>query len=568
MSEAIRQEKLALNAEQVETKQEALEVKQGVPETVQKSNMTLVSPKTETPESRKLRENFRFFGPATLLYACFYAFCMYRNGSGITFPFFMVGSLLFLCCSLERLSITLRKGSGFYMTGMVLLAVSTFCTDDAKIINLNKTAIFLLMMSLLLKQFYDTSDWRLGKYLRSICQLTVCSLGEIGRPFADGTQSFKTEGKKNKTLWSAVLGVVIAVPMLVIVVALLAGADVLFRRMTMELFDWIQPGNLFNVVFRIGAMFLGSYMLIAFLCRRSIKEEVADKRNGEPVLAITITGLLSVIYILFSGIQIFGLFLGRMELPEGYTYAMYAREGFFQLLVVSALNLVIVLCSLAYFKESKVLKTILTIMSLCTFVMIASSAMRMILYIQSYYMTFLRLFVLWALAVLFALFVGVIISILREKFQLFGYSVAVVTVLYLALSFSHPDFIIAKVNVANTEARMRTTSGQEMTSGAEAEEWEYYTDYAYLSDLSADAAPVLIPFMEELGYDLSVYWEEDIWDALTEKDGYHREDTYSWKDTGFGYHYMNRLQRKLEDFSWRTYNISRHMALLQLGKYK
>ena len=544
MSEVIRQEMTALNAGQVETKQNTLETKKGALQTVQESNVTNVSPKTETLESKKLRENFRFFGPTTLFYACFYAFCMYRNGSGITFPFFMVGSLLFLCCSLERLSITLRKGSGFYMTGMVLLAVSTFCTDDAKIINLNKTAIFLLMMSLLLKQFYDTSDWRLGKYLRSICQLAVCSLGEMGRPFADGAHYFKTEGKKNKTLWSAVLGVVIAVPMLVIVVALLSGADVLFRRMTMELFDWIQPGNLFNVVFRIGAMFFGSYMLIAFLCRRSIKEEVQDKRNGEPVLAITITGLLSVIYILFSGIQIFGLFLGRMELPEGYTYAMYAREGFFQLLVVSALNLVIVLCSLAYFKESKVLKGILTIMSLCTFVMIASSAMRMILYIQSYYMTFLRLFVLWALAVLFALFVGVIISIFREKFRLFGYSVAVVTVLYLALSFSHPDFIIAKVNVANTE------------------------DYSYLSDLSADAAPVLIPFMEELGYDLSVYWEEDIWDALAKKEGYHREDTYSWKNTGFGYHYMNRMQRKLEDFSWRTYNISRHMAYLQFAKYK
>lgn len=537
MSEVKMQETVAISAEQFETKQNAVTK-------AQNSDMTLVSQKTESAESWKLRENFRFFGPVTLLYACFYAFCMYRNGSGITFPFFMVGSLLFLCCSLERLSITLRKGSGFYMTGMVLLAVSTFCTDDSKIINLNKTAIFLLMMSLLLKQFYDTSEWCLGKYLRSICRLTVCSLGEMGRPFADGAHYFKTEGKRNKALWSAVLGVVIAVPMLAIVVALLSGADILFRRMTTQLFDWIKPGNLFNVAFRIAAMFLGTYMLIAYLCRGSIKEEVQDRRNGEPILAITITGLLSVIYILFCGIQIFGLFLGRMELPEGYTYAMYAREGFFQLLVVSALNLVIVLCSLAYFKESKVLKVILTIMSLCTFVMIASSAMRMILYIQSYYMTFLRLFVLWALAVLFALFVGVIISIFREKFKLFGYSVAVVTVLYLALSFSHPDLIIAKVNVAHQE------------------------DYSYLSDLSADAAPVLIPYLEELGYDLSVYWEEDIWEALSEKNDYHREDAYSWKSTGFGYHYLDSLQGRLEDFSWRTYNISRHMALLQLERYK
>ena len=78
---------------------EPVEIKQGTPGMVQDSNVTLVSQKNVSRESEKLRENFRFFGPVTFLYACFYAFCMYRNGSGITFPFFMVGSLLFLCCS-------------------------------------------------------------------------------------------------------------------------------------------------------------------------------------------------------------------------------------------------------------------------------------------------------------------------------------------------------------------------------------------------------------------------------------------------------------------------------------
>ena len=61
---------------------------------------------------------------------------------------------------------------------------------------------------------------------------------------------------------------------------------------------------------------------------------------------------------LFSGIQIFGLFLGKMQLPEGYTYAQYAREGFFQLLAVSILNLILVLVCLSFFRESKVLKVI------------------------------------------------------------------------------------------------------------------------------------------------------------------------------------------------------------------
>ena len=77
-------------------------------------------------------------------------------------------------------------------------------------------------------------------------------------------------------------------------------------------------------------------------------------------------------------------------------------------LQVCILNLMIVLVGINLFKESKILKTILCVISLCTFVMIASSAYRMILYIRFYYLTFLRIFVLWALVVIALLMIGII----------------------------------------------------------------------------------------------------------------------------------------------------------------
>lgn len=46
------------------------------------------------------------------------------------------------------------------------------------------------------------------------------------------------------------------------------------------------------------------------------------------MIANTILVLISVVYVLFCIIQIFSLFLGKMQLPAGYTYARYAREGF------------------------------------------------------------------------------------------------------------------------------------------------------------------------------------------------------------------------------------------------
>lgn len=515
--------------------------------------------KTQTEYTSRMKDNFHFFGPVTFLYALLYAFCMFQNGSGITFPFFIIGSLLYLCFCLSKLEISLQKGSAFYMVSMMLLAVSTFCTDDGRIIALNKTGIFVLMMSLLLHQFYNTSKWRLGKYLCSILELVCCSLGEIGRPFMDGSAYYKQKGNKNKTVGYVILGGIIAIPLLALVIVLLGEADAVFRQWTARFFENLNLANIFNVLFRIAFIFFASYMLVSYSCKKSIKEEVKDRRKGEPALAITVTGLLSVIYLLFSGIQIIYLFLGKMQLPEGYTYAMYAREGFFQLLAVSILNLIIVLVSLSYFKENRILKVILTIMSLCTFIMIVSSALRMIIYIQYYYMTFLRIFVLWALVVLFLLFAGVIISIYREKFPLFRYSMVVVTVLYMLLSFSHPDYIIASINVANAsedDTAVRVASEDDFFQSS-----EYYHDFRYLSNLSADAAPVLLPYMEELGYDLKLFYEEDIWDSEAYNSQHGRRNTAD----GFGYYYLEKLQESCDNFSFRTYNISRHMALKTIG---
>lgn len=511
-------------------------------------------PEKETEETKRLKGNFGFFGPAAFVYAVFYAFCMYRNGSGVTFPFFVAGSLLFLYLSLTKLGTTLKKGSAFYMAAMVLLGISTFCTDDGRIIFFNKLGIFLLMMSLLLKQYFDTSKWGLGKFLQSIFHLAIASFGEIARPFQDAAGYRKARnGKIDKRVWAAGLGLLAGVPLVFVVLLLLASADVLFRQMTDGLLEAVNFGNIMNIVFRIIFMFLASYCLTSYLCRKRIRKEVKDKRTGEPVLAITVTSMLTVLYIVFSAIQIEGLFLGRMKLPEGYTYASYAREGFFQLLAVSLLNLVIVLVCLYYFKDSKVLKTILTIMSVCTFVLIASSAMRMVMYIKSYYLTFLRVLVLWALALLAVLFAGVLINIFKAGFPLFRYSVAVVTVLYLALSFAHPDYIIAGVNVANIAV---TESGEKSAAA--------YHDYWYLSGLCADAAPVLVPYMEKQGYAMEAWTAEETpreygREINGGRVGIDREET-------FGYIWMERMRKRTESFGARTFNLSRYRMLRLLDK--
>lgn len=108
-----------------------------------------------------------------------------------------------------------------------------------------------------------------------------------------------------------------------------------------------------------------------------------------------------------------------MQLPSGYTYARYAREGFFQLLFVCILNVIIVLLGSGLFRKINI-KCILILITLCTYIMIASSAYRMGLYVSEYGLTATRLCVFWALGVIALFMLGVILSICKPAFRYFG----------------------------------------------------------------------------------------------------------------------------------------------------
>lgn len=106
-----------------------------------------------------------------------------------------------------------------------------------------------------------------------------------------------------------------------------------------------------------------------------------------PVTAITFTGILCFVYVLFCLVQFAGM-TGAAALPSGCTYAEYARSGFFQLLFVCIINIIIVLACLHYYRVSRALNVILTIICGCTYIMTFSSALRMIMYIKAYNLTF------------------------------------------------------------------------------------------------------------------------------------------------------------------------------------
>lgn len=440
----------------------------------------------DTEQTKRRKENFGVLGLGSLLYACFYTLCMYKAGRGLNEAFFLAGSLWFYCFCMKKLGISLKKDSIFYMISLLLLGVSTFCTADAKIINMNRAGIWVLTVSFLLHQFFEDKNWTFGRYAGYLVGAVFGSLGEITRPFLDMVEYRRKKGKQDgQKIAYVIVGVAVGIPVLVILWLLLMSADKMFLAMTEQLFENLDIANIVGIAFTVLAVFFFTYCMMSLLCKKPFSEKAADRVCVEALPAITVMLPVTVLYVVFCCVQIVCLFFGNIDL-ERYTYAEYARQGFFQLLAVCVINLVMVLASQAYFKRSKVLRALITVVSGCTYVMIASAAFRMVLYIRHYYLTFLRIFVLWSLAVIFLLLTGIVVSIYKEKFPLFRFSMVVVTVCYLLLSFGHPDYWIARCNTANMESSYSSFF-----------DVDAYEDYDYMMRLSPDAAPVLLPLSQE-----------------------------------------------------------------------
>ena len=438
-----------------------------------------------------------------LLYAIFYTFCLYQNRSGITFPFYVGGTLFFFGFYLKKSGVTVVKDNRFWTVALILLGVINCTTDSYVLIGLNRLLGIVLfavwMLQMLLGQ--KTQKWRMGTWCREIWRVFWGSLCEISAPFTEAIAYRKAQNpkpkdeqkiqKRNRVILSVVIGIAVSIPILCIVGVLLLCADAVFYQMFCDMFDWvlqwhipewISNGEVFRVLLMVVICFVYTYGMLAFCRKRQSQEEAVQE--------------------------------SRPLLTGSYLYRFCCCITFF----VCIFNMCLVPACHAFFARSRVLNLLLAIICGCTYIMIASSAYRMILYINCYGMTFLRLAVLWTLAVMVMLTAGMIYDIHHEDFMLFRYLLIVVTLGYLGFAMLHPDYWVARYNIATIEQ-----------GGA--------ADAYYLQTrLSTDAAPAIAAMdnveIEETGYRLENLQRE----------------------------YFKRIQEENEQMHIRNWNLSRAAA--------
>ena len=501
-------------------------------------------------------ERFKMFGIPVLIYAIVSAACLYSNWSSILSAVMALVSIAFISVNIsrgeKRRSADSGSDTGFasksqmklipYFIIIMLLSIAVSLTDESYMIFGCNVGIILTEMYAVMSYYNDTENHGIIKGIISFLEMFFGAIGYINMPFADRRAEREETGKKrNSKLMYVLLGFAIALPLLVIILNLLSSADPVFAKVIKDIFGKLfYSWDVVKIVIFAAVIFFFVYGFIVKTGRRDLGANAPKEGIYEPVIGITITVVLTAFYLIFAVVQIVYLFMNSAGLPDDMTYAEYARRGFFQLLFVAVVNVCIVLIFDAIFRKSVVLKTVLVVMCICTYIMIASSAVRLSMYIKEYALTYLRINTIWALIVTSIVMLGVIISLFWRNMPLFRYIFLTVMVMFTLYAFVRPGAVISKYNISQAH------NGKEV-------------DLEYVMDIGSDGVPYLIDYLRTKDIPPEMTMEEAV--------SKYSEDKYYWRDDTVGERFEKMLEENDDKGYIRSFNFSRYRASKAIENY-
>ena len=225
------------------------------------------------------------------------------------------------------------------------------------------------------------------------------------------TESVNIDGVQ---LFKAVIGVAVSMPFIAVIGYLLAtGDDAFFDAMSsvLDIDGWsaVWTAIVFVSIFMYACGYLYKFMY-------NEKRIVFDGVNTDKTIAISFLTPVNLLFAFFCCSQL-RYFFGDTPITEFTTYSRFAREGFFQLLIVTFINfsIILVFTDILKAKTKGALKGSLVMLCVFTLVLILSSFYRMYLYINAYGYTPLRIEVISFLAAETVLVFTTVYALLYNK---------------------------------------------------------------------------------------------------------------------------------------------------------
>ena len=284
-------------------------------------------------------------------------------------------------------------------------------------------------------------------------------------------------------------GVLLAFPILVLLIALLSGADIIFADRVEEALRWLDLERITEWIGRGTVILLSGLFSLGCLVqalrplgsRRLAGEAEPLVRPflGFPEATVVLSGV-NLVFGLFVAIQFTYLFGGAANITAaGYTYAQYARRGFGELVAVSIISLGLIMALGTWARRdtrqhSRWFNGLSGLLVAQMGVILASALQRLLLYENAYGFTRLRTYTHVAILWMAGLFLAFLVLLLLGRLRRF-----VLVAAAAALGFT------ATLNLLNVDGFIVARNAARLAQSGE-------LDLSYLLQLSEDAVPALV----------------------------------------------------------------------------
>ena len=397
---------------------------------------------------------FIVFGILSLIIMIFNNFAIDPYISKFIIPIiFLLVSYIFL---LKKIGLEKNNNAYYYLIPIESMIMSYLVISEGnKVLNMIVIPITIsIFLYSLVNDKYKLSRNIIPNFFKLIPNRLFSNL--------DYLKIIKKEHNNSKKIDNLIVGCCIGIPIAILLLILLSSADKYFSLFVDKIFTFISNIlNFSNLLPNIIIIFISFCTLfsvfINLLRNRNECVKQSDTKQINNQIAKIVLVIINSVFCLFIISEISKLTTNFLHLPIEYTYSMYAREGFFQLLFVTLINISIIIYFVYYTKsisENKWIKRLVSLLIIFSIVLVFNSFYRMYLYMDVYGFTILRLQVILFLLMELLLFIIILIKILKNiKFnEMFTYFMIVIItyIINLYICNQHIIDLINKILNVNT----------------------------------------------------------------------------------------------------------------------
>lgn len=376
---------------------------------------------------------------------------------------------------------------GFICGALSLAGAVTFALFNNSLINAFMFILIMALYVIFVLDFSKTFKNNKGSFKIAFDGFNSVFIRPFGAfPVIAG--SIKAGTKKDKKSIGTIVGILVSVPFLALIIPLLVKSDAAFegliKSIGKQLGVYLVEIVIATLVFPYAYSFLFSH-------RNRIAHQVTDTKNKKlgvlPYSAcVSFLTMICITYVVYMFSQLAYFFSAFSNiLPEGYTNTAseFARRGFYEMFAVCVINVLIITGVNMLLKKPKrfvALKLLSLFISLFSVLLIVVAMQKMRMNIGVYCLTANRILVFTFMAMMLVILAFFILHQFAPKMPYMQSIIVICSAMFIALSFSNVDAIVAKYNIESFQKGVVNT-----------------LDLEAIADLSDSGVPYLVKLAKE-----------------------------------------------------------------------